>query len=303
MDKKIEISVIVPIYNAEKFIIRCVTSILQQTFTDFELLLINDGSTDSSGSICDNLAQKDERIRVIHKENSGVSDTRNMGLKEAKGKYISFVDSDDYIDNNDRIALANMNFEAKYNNSDEVKNKLLHRYYTDKHEGLYPLWNKLIRIDLYVKNNIWFDIGRKRGEDAWFVFQCLKHANKVVCLSKGYYYYYQSYDSIMHQIFLDQYEQWVRNRKELLFENQELKFDIDYSLFYREFLYKVCVYCRELAKKGEINSIKTILKDTLYKEALSYQKDLPIHVKMLGQLAMKGNVNLLIILYKLWALV
>ena len=91
------ISVIVPVYNTEKYLHRCVDSILAQTFTDFELLLIDDGSTDSSGAICDEYAQKDSRVRVFHKENGGVSSARNLGLDKAKGKWVTFVDSDDWI--------------------------------------------------------------------------------------------------------------------------------------------------------------------------------------------------------------
>ncbi len=92
-----QISIIVPVYNIEKYFHRCVDSILSQTFTDFELLLINDGSNDNSGAICDEYAAKDARIRVFHKENGGVSSARNLGLDNAKGEWITFVDSDDYV--------------------------------------------------------------------------------------------------------------------------------------------------------------------------------------------------------------
>lgn len=91
------VSVIVPVYNTEKYLHRCIDSILTQTYTDFELLLIDDGSTDNSGKICDEYTQKDSRVRVFHKENGGVSSARNLGLDEAKGEWISFVDSDDYV--------------------------------------------------------------------------------------------------------------------------------------------------------------------------------------------------------------
>ncbi|BDP63405.1 hypothetical protein EfmJHP80_09010 [Enterococcus faecium] len=87
-----------PVYNVEKYLKKCVDSILGQTFTDFELLLIDDGSTDNSGSICDELAKTDNRIKVIHKENGGLSDARNIGIEVAKGDFIGFIDSDDYID-------------------------------------------------------------------------------------------------------------------------------------------------------------------------------------------------------------
>ena len=91
------ITVIVPIYNSSSFLDKCISSVLSQSYADFELLLINDGSTDNSGEICDSYAQKDSRVRVIHKINGGVSSARNIGLDEAKGEWITFVDSDDWV--------------------------------------------------------------------------------------------------------------------------------------------------------------------------------------------------------------
>lgn len=91
------LSVIVPVYNVEKYLTRCIDSILNQTFSNFELILIDDGSPDRCGEICDTYVQKDARIVVIHKENGGVSSARNKGLDIAKGKYLTFVDSDDDI--------------------------------------------------------------------------------------------------------------------------------------------------------------------------------------------------------------
>ncbi len=92
-----KISIIVPVYKVEKYIHQCIDSILKQTFTDIELILVDDGSPDSCGKICDEYAVKDRRVKVIHKENGGLSDARNTGVKCAKGEYISFVDSDDWI--------------------------------------------------------------------------------------------------------------------------------------------------------------------------------------------------------------
>lgn len=94
------VSIIVPVYNTEKFLRRCIDSILAQTYTDFELLLIDDGSKDSSGTICDEYAEKDTRVRVFHKANGGVSSARNVGLDNARGEWVTFVDSDDYIEEN-----------------------------------------------------------------------------------------------------------------------------------------------------------------------------------------------------------
>ena len=93
----LKISVIVPVYNSEKTLCRCVDSVLRQTYQNFELLIINDGSLDHSGEICDEYAQKDSRVRVIHKTNGGVSSARNVGLDNARGEWVTFVDSDDYL--------------------------------------------------------------------------------------------------------------------------------------------------------------------------------------------------------------
>lgn len=91
------ISIIVPVYNIEKYLQRCIESILAQKFVDFELLLIDDGSKDKSGDICDNFALKDKRIKVFHKENGGVSSARNLGIAKAQGEWITFIDSDDWV--------------------------------------------------------------------------------------------------------------------------------------------------------------------------------------------------------------
>ena len=92
-----EISVIVPVYRAESFLRKCTESILSQTFSDLELLLVDDGSPDGSGALCDAIAREDSRVRVFHKENGGVSSARNLGLEEARGRYIAFADADDWL--------------------------------------------------------------------------------------------------------------------------------------------------------------------------------------------------------------
>ena len=107
-----KISVIVPVYNAEKYLYNCINSILTQTFTDFELLLINDGSKDKSGEICEEYVAKDSRIRVFHKENGGVSSARNLGLREALGEYVVFIDADDeFLDENSIQILYQPEFD------------------------------------------------------------------------------------------------------------------------------------------------------------------------------------------------
>ena len=106
------ITVVVPVYKVEKYIDRCVTSIINQSYKNLEIILVDDGSPDNCGKICDDYARKDERIKVIHKENGGLSDARNAGINIAKGKYITFIDSDDYI-KYDYVEFLYNNIEKK----------------------------------------------------------------------------------------------------------------------------------------------------------------------------------------------
>ena len=103
-----KVSVIVPVYNVEKYLHRCIDSILAQSFTDFELLLVNDGSKDKSGEICDEYAAKDSRVRVFHKENGGVTSARKLGFDSSVGEYVLFVDSDDYLDKDGIASLVSL---------------------------------------------------------------------------------------------------------------------------------------------------------------------------------------------------
>lgn len=100
------ISIIIPVYNVERYVSICIISILEQSFQDYEIILVDDGSKDRSGSICDEYREKDSRISVIHKTNGGLSDARNAGLKQAKGEYVLFVDSDDYIGEDSLQSIA-----------------------------------------------------------------------------------------------------------------------------------------------------------------------------------------------------
>lgn len=138
------ISIIVPVYNAEIYLCRCIDSILSQTFTDFELILIDDGSPDYSGAICDQYAEKDNRIRVFHKKNGGVSSARNYGIDKALGEYIIFLDSDDYwIENNilslfiTKLHTGNLDVvRAEYVYVDEKSNRLFTSIQWEEHLNL-----------------------------------------------------------------------------------------------------------------------------------------------------------------------
>lgn len=203
-----KISVIVPVYNAEKYLHRCVDSILSQTFTDFELLLINDGSKDCSGIICDEYAAKDERVRVFHKKNGGASSARNLGLENAKGEWIAFVDSDDYVL---PIFLESLIEKIKYDTdlcicsiipdysiSSEYKiTKTSFNYEGNVQNFLLlndcqmsgSLCNKLLKRTIIEEKHLYLDETIKYREDEEFLLRYMLYVQKVVATQKEIYVY------------------------------------------------------------------------------------------------------------------
>lgn len=216
------ISVIVPIYNVEKYLGKCIESIINQTYSNLEIILVDDGSPDNCGDICDYYASKDRRIKVIHKENGGLSDARNAGLDFAKGEYINFIDSDDYINkgfyevlinlvisNNADIAQCaflkvyendNTNTNPLVNEKITVLNNIeaLNNLFNDYYVTTSVVWNKLYRKELFTE--IRFPKG-KIHEDEFTTFKVLFKSKKVVTTSKPLYYYLQRSNSIMGENF------------------------------------------------------------------------------------------------------
>lgn len=208
-----EISVIVPVYKVEPYIHKCVDSILTQTFTDYELILVDDGSPDTCGNICDEYAQKDARIHVIHKENGGLSDARNAGMKIACGEYVIFIDSDDYIDadmlsylyENLKKADADMatcgiyevyadriekqEEEPDFVCSGEEAFRCILRGHTIRGE----IWNKLIKRSCI--SDLEFPKG-KLYEDIFYTVDMMQRIKKVAVGTKPKYYYLHRSDSI-----------------------------------------------------------------------------------------------------------
>lgn len=213
------ISIVVPIYNVQDYLERCIQSIVQQTYTEIEIILIDDGSTDRSAEICDKYIEKDNRIIVIHKKNGGLSDARNTGLKIAKGNYIVFVDSDDWIAkdylktmydiskeyNADIVECNVLRTDGNIEYANTIKNeKVIQSYNTI--EGLKLLiedqifhqtvWNKM--YSKKVIDQILFEVG-KYNEDEFWTYQVFGNANKIVKTEDILYYYYQRSGSIMGQ--------------------------------------------------------------------------------------------------------
>lgn len=208
------ISVIVPVYNVEKYLVRCVDSILAQTFRDLEIILVDDGSTDNSGYLCDEYASKDQRIRVVHKTNGGLSSARNKGLDMARGEYVGFVDSDDYIDIDMYEYLYNIIVKE---NADVAMCELYHCYsgkqivehpcsyykVTDAigavHCVLESKITSVTTVNKLYRRTLFSELRFREGvtaEDAFLMVDLLEKCERVVISNEQKYYYYHRADSI-----------------------------------------------------------------------------------------------------------
>ena len=215
MQNNIKISVIIPCYNAQKYLKECITSDLIQTFKDFELICINDGSLDNTLEILKEFSLKDERVKIIDKINEGAAQARNDGILEAKGKYIMFLDSDDcYAPNALEIAYRNITkdnseicvfgFSSKINN--EIKRAKFFNQgqhfssINDKEElseALVFIWDKIYKTDFLRQNNISFMKNCKTSEDISFCWECLFNGAKISCIYEPLYIYrVDNFDSV-----------------------------------------------------------------------------------------------------------
>ncbi len=203
------ISIICPVYKATKYLSRCVGSVLQQTFTDFELILVDDGSPDKSGELCDKYAKKDSRIKVIHKENGGASSARNAGLDIAQGKYITFIDSDDWVAKNyletliepmkkHNVQLVIGSYEKRGHscNLKRLKTRLINFSELSDEEkslcymqNLYSPWTKLFQLSIIRQHNLRFQLDIHYGEDTLFVRSYLRFCESIYTREEIIYFY------------------------------------------------------------------------------------------------------------------
>lgn len=211
------ISVIIPVYKVEDYLMRCVNSVLEQSYTNLEIILVDDGSPDNCAAICDSLAEMDKRIIVIHKENGGLSDARNAGTIISKGQYITYIDSDDYVSpyyieymykniiQNDadisccgffRTSEEKANFETTKSDNVYVLSgrEACASYFTDKHVQLVVAWGKLYKSHL-VKNTL-YPKGRLHEDEAT-TFKYLYYSNRVVIGMAPNYAYFENINGIM----------------------------------------------------------------------------------------------------------
>ena len=227
MSEGMKLSIIVPVYNVEQHLERCLESIAVEMCDDYELLLIDDGSPDNCGAICDEYAAKDSRVRVLHKENGGVSTARNLGIDQAQGEWVTFIDADDYVHPDflsslyaqHSVDLIVGSFQSV--GSDETWNGILEENNYDASAlkenivNLYSLinfrtpWGKLFRTSIICENLITFDKRIHIGEDSLFVLTYLLYTTSIRLSSKPYYFYErgnvgslsQSLYSIEHHFF------------------------------------------------------------------------------------------------------
>lgn len=216
------VSIIVPVYNAERTIGRCIDSILNQEYCDFELLLVDDGSTDNSGAICDAYAAKDSRVQVFHKENTGVSASRNLALNRAKGIYLQFLDSDDWITSDATSSLVRAmestpcdmvisDFyrvvgERVSQKGDIDDDGMMSRENFAAHMMKNPadfyygvLWNKLYRRDIVESHRLRMDPELSWCEDFMFNLEYIRHAQRFYALQVPIYYYVKTKGSLASQ--------------------------------------------------------------------------------------------------------
>ena len=196
------ISIVVPVYNVEPYLAQCIESILRQTYKDFELILVDDGSPDRCGAICDEFAEQDSRIRVIHQKNGGVSKARNAGIDESIGEWICFIDADDYIEKHylenfiinidekidliyqSKLALRNGKLFYELSLSDEVLDvKELFKKGLHHHTP----WGKLFRLSIIKEKGLRFNSSLRRKEDIIFYYSYLCYARLLMTLSYGGY--------------------------------------------------------------------------------------------------------------------
>ena len=273
------ISIVVPVYNVDRYLNKCVETLVNQTYKNIEILLINDGSTDNSSNLCNEWIKRDNRIRVFHKKNGGLSDARNYGIEKARGKYISFIDSDDYIklnmlsilhyylikNNADISIVSYLMVDENYdnlldNNIPEkecisfTKEEAIKELFHDNSIGNYA-WNKLYKKSLF--KEIKFPVGKKM-EDIGTMYLLFEKANKIIYNPSKCYYYVQREGSILHdknkKLIQDKYE---LSRERFLYINSKYPGMIDNKQFIMDVILRSYFY---LDNKRQIESLELLSK-------------------------------------------
>lgn len=311
--EKLLISVIIPVYNVEKYIDKCVESVVRQTYKNLEIWLVDDGSTDSSGVYCQKWVEKDERINVIHQKNRGLSAARNIAIDKCSGEWLAFVDSDDWLDNNFFMELmeacqkyqADISMcgyyevyekEGGYELKEEdtslrpgniAKNEAVEKIIYDKEIHSYA-WNKLYKKELF--DGLMFPEGRGY-EDVAILYKLFLKADNIAIVDKPLYYYYMREGSILHSrdisLSMDQYHIYKEQLEVLKNSSPELyrfmvKRNRDFAV--STFCYYLKSYRNKIDFSEEIKELKTDVKNynsILKKEKGDNEADCKMKVRML----------------------
>lgn len=270
----IKVSVIISAYNMEQYIARCIESICDQTLKEIEIIVVNDGSNDNTLNIVEQLYKTDSRIKIVNKENGGISSARNYGLDYANGKYVLFIDADDWIDrytcenmynyaikNDCDIVMCNANLYydndiCKPMNEIGLSNHTMKDLLNELIIGnmLPAIWNKLIKRDLFKTHDIKFPIGISMGEDFYVVTQLIFYSKKIAKIDEAHIYYFQRKHGITRQFNNKSYDIIKAiNLIELFLEEKNIKHnyndEIEFCKFMHVFKYRVC----EFPKKCEVH--------------------------------------------------
>lgn len=296
-----KISVIVPIYNVEKYLSECLNSIINQTYENLEIILVNDGSTDKSLEICKRYEKIDSRIKIISKENGGLSSARNIGIKNASGEYISFVDSDDFIEVNTayedmyNIALEEKSdivagnavwYWSQENKNVQPRDMSLFSYSPMMAEDFFlaslksgriyaPVWLNLYNKDLIINNNLYFKEGIYH-EDEEFTPKALLKSNRVSIYNRNFYIYRQRNGSIINSFNckkdLDKLNICINLEKEIKnIKNNELK------IYFKNYITEIAI---DIIYKCELKDISKEVKDFINRNAV--RKNIKIRSNILN---------------------
>lgn len=307
------ITIIVPIYNGEKYLDRCIQSILGQTYKNIEIILINDGSTDGSSKICRKYQKSYNNIVFIDKQNEGVSKTRNVGLKYAKGEYVGFVDSDDFIEKNMYSELYNNMKKCKsdlsicnysYNNDIELKNIFSSQealeYLFEKKYFRGFLWNKLYKMSIIKNNSIYLDEDVFICEDLLFNYKYIKKCEKISYLDLKLYNYEINNTSALHSGLDKKYLTIVQAYEKIIKEanNDNLEtvensyFKVLCDLIYRNSILKNKIDITQIIKRRKelylkIKKHQVKVKDKI---ALTLYYYFPIIIGNLKKIMKRGKI-------------
>ncbi|MGL6130992.1 MAG: glycosyltransferase family 2 protein [Fusobacteriaceae bacterium] len=302
-NKKIKVTIVIPIYNVEKYISECIESVIKQKYKNIEIILVNDGSTDKSLKIIEEYSYEDKRIKIITKKNGGLSSARNRGIEEATGDYIFNLDGDDFLDSDTIENLVNEVLKSKdsidvvvgnlslffcddskkiWIDSNLEENKIHSgKDYLEKYffvgKACYSSCNKLWKRDLYIKNNIWHPLEISLGEDSNTVVRLMSKAKNIIKLNKSVYNYRmnpQSMTKVKAKKIL-QFEKSIKLLDEYFLEDSQVNFFEKYRLsylFFSLYVQVLTVSNKEIAENGmdDYSVIKKMFLNDL--EKISQEK-------------------------------